>query len=143
MRQDHLLVYNLHVSGNHTYAVSQAGVLVHNKAAQIKAVSTDEGGLTPRAARREAMRQADIPTSQQPQAQVSVGATDGTKAGRQYTYEKPTPGGGTQTMSVQHSLTDRVKGHGPHWEAGPVKPGGQTDSLGRPRLTNDKAKVNE
>lgn len=40
-RQDHLLVYNLHVTGNHTYAVSQAGVLVHNKAMQVKPVSED------------------------------------------------------------------------------------------------------
>jgi hypothetical protein len=37
-RQDHFLVYNLHVASNHTYAVSQAGVLVHNKAAQIKPI---------------------------------------------------------------------------------------------------------
>jgi RHS repeat-associated protein len=40
-RQDHLLVYNLHVTGNHTYAVSEAGALVHNKAAQIKPVPSD------------------------------------------------------------------------------------------------------
>jgi RHS repeat-associated protein len=37
-RQEHLAVYNLRVEVNHTYAVSQAGVLVHNKAAQIKPV---------------------------------------------------------------------------------------------------------
>lgn len=46
-RQDHLLVYNLHVTGNHTYAVSQAGVLVHNKAAQIKEVPS-EAASTPK-----------------------------------------------------------------------------------------------
>ena len=38
-RQAHVLVYNLRVENNHTYAVSQAGVLVHNKAMQIKPVA--------------------------------------------------------------------------------------------------------
>jgi RHS repeat-associated protein len=96
---------------------------------------------TPWAARREAMRAAGIPTSQQPTGQTSVTAPDGSPAGRQYTYVTPQPGGGTQTQSVQHSLTD--EDHDAHWEAGPVKPSGQTDSLGRPRLTNDKVKVDD
>ena len=103
--------------------------------------SSPEATKSPRAARREAMRDADIPTSQQPVSQTSVKTPDGTPAGRQYTYETPKPGGGTQTKSVQHSLTDSE--HGPHWEAGSVKPGGQTDSLERPRLTNAKVKVDE
>jgi RHS repeat-associated protein len=130
----HVRVYNLTVEGNHTYSVSGLGVLVHNGCGQ---------DLTPRAARRQAMRDAGVPTSQQPRVQVSVKAKNGTKVGRQYTYDKPTSGGGNQTISVQHSLTDSVKGHGPHWEAGPVKPGGQTDSVGRPRLTGGKVKVHE
>jgi RHS repeat-associated protein len=101
-------------------------------------------GLSPRAARRRAMREAGIPTSLQPTAQRSP-RVPGTNVpgGRQYTYHVPAPGGGTQTMSVQHSLTDRVPGHGPHWEAGPVKLAGQTDGLGRPRLQSSKVKVEE
>jgi RHS repeat-associated protein len=101
------------------------------------------GGGSPRATRRQTMREAGIPTSQQPVGQTSARAPGNQPAGRQYTYEVPAAGGGTRTMSVQHSLTDRVPGHGSHWEAGPVKPGGQTDSLGRPRLTSDKVKVDE
>lgn len=93
-------------------------------------------------ARREAMRQAGIPTSQQPTKQQSV--TGWTKegkqyAGRQYEYEVPAPGGGTRKASVQHSLTD--DDHDPHWEAGAVKIKGQTDGVCRPRLVSDKAKV--
>jgi RHS repeat-associated protein len=109
------------------------------------AVETVKKGekLTPRAARRQAMREADIPTSQQPEGQTSVKTPDGKEAGRQYDYVTPAPGGGTQKKSVQHSLTDQVPEHGPHWEAGNVKPGGQTDSLGRPRLSNEKVKVEE
>ncbi len=101
--------------------------------------------LTPRAARRQVMRDAGIPTSQQPIAQQSPRiAGSGTPVGRQYTYEIPRPGGGTQRHSVQHSLTDRVKGHGPHWEAGPVKSGRRVDPAGRPRLQEGaKRKVEE
>lgn len=90
------------------------------------------------------MREAGIPTTQQPSSQQSPRVPgEMTPGGRQYTYEVPAPGGGVQQMSVQHSLTDRVPGHGPHWEAGPIKPGGQVDTLGRPRLRSGKVKVNE
>jgi hypothetical protein len=91
------------------------------------------------------MRKAGIPTSQQPVSQQSPRASGTNEAaGRQYTYEVPKPGGGTQEVSVQHSLTDRVEGHGPHWEAGPVKSGGRRDPLGRPRLQEGaKVKVEE
>jgi hypothetical protein len=102
--------------------------------------------LSPRAARRKAMRKAGIPTSQQPKSQesVTVWTKDGEiKAGRQYTYEVPTKGGGTKEMSVQHSLTDDVEGHCPHWEAGDVKSDNRTDSIGRPRLKSTKSKVDE
>lgn len=94
------------------------------------------------------MREAGLPTSQQPQAQRSVWSKGGASgppqpAGRQYSYTVSTPGGGSTTFSVQHSLTDDVPDHGPHWEAGEVKAGGQSDSLGRPRLTSGKSKVEE
>ena len=99
--------------------------------------------LSPRAARRQAMREAGIPTSQQPISQQSARANPvAPPAGRQYTYEVD-----GQTMSVQHSLTDDVPGHGPHWEAGTVKPDdyGQPrlDRVGRPKLENSKVKVEE
>jgi len=103
--------------------------------------------VSPRAARRQAAAGAGVPRSQQPAGQRSVkGRVDGkeTPAGRQYDYDTPTPGGGAPSrVSVQHSLSDNVPGHGPHWEAGPPKPGGQTDSVGRPRLQNNKVKVDE
>lgn len=91
---------------------------------------------TSRQARRESMRQAGIPTSQQPVKQIH------TPAGRQMHYELPRPGGQKKPMVVTHQTTDRVPGHGPHWEAGPAKQPQRTDPLGRTRVTNDKAKVN-
>jgi len=103
----------------------------------------DASKNTPRANRRQAMRKAGIPTSQQPTGQRSFSTRDGKPAGRQYDYEGTAPGGGSVDQSVQHSLTDRVPGHRAHWEAGTVKSGGQRDSLGRPRLQSDKSKVNE
>jgi len=105
-----------------------------------------QSGVSSRVARRQAMRDADIPTSQQPSGQRSVtihGPKGRVNVGRQYDYNVPASGGGTQQMSVQHSLTDDVPGHGPHWEAGKVKKSGEADSVGRPKLQNDKAKVDE
>jgi len=99
--------------------------------------------LSQRAATREAKRQAGIPTSQQPVSQTSQRAADGTKVGRQQTFETPKPGGGTQTKSVQISR-DRVGTHAgqPQVEAGNVKPGGQVDRAGRPRIQNpEKVRV--
>ena len=95
------------------------------------AVSSSQ--MTQRAARREAMRKAGIPTSQVPVSQMS------TPAGRQLTFEVPKPGGGTETKIVQNQLLDR--NHGPHIEAGRPKKNGQTDPSGRSRLRNDKVKV--
>lgn len=89
---------------------------------------------TARAARREAMRQEGIPTSQQPSNQLS------TKGGRQHQYEVPKAGGGTQTKIVTNQLKDR--NHGPHYEAGKPKSPRRTDPGGRLRHTNDKTKVN-
>jgi RHS repeat-associated protein len=94
----------------------------------------DGGGKdTTRAARREAMRQEGIPTSQQPSSQTS------TEAGRQSTYEVPKAGGGTQTKIVTNQLKD--ENHGPHVEAGAPKANGQTDPSGRLRHANPKTKV--
>ena len=95
--------------------------------------SSGSGQDTTRAARREAMRQEGIPTSQQPSSQTS------TEAGRQYTYEVPKEGGGTQTKIVTNQLKD--ENHGPHVEAGAPKANGQTDPSGRLRHANPKIKV--
>jgi len=85
-------------------------------------------------AQRESMRQEGIPTSQQPDKQVS------TKAGRQYTYTVSKPGGGKQTKIVTRQHADR--NHGTHVEAGSPKANGQTDPSGRARHSNNKTKVN-
>jgi RHS repeat-associated protein len=97
--------------------------------------------LTSSAARREAMREQGIPTSQQPRSQSQ------NASGRAYEYEVGAPGGGTQTMSVQQQTLDRSHPGQAHWEAGKVKTDprtGQTrtSTHGRPKLTNDKSKVN-
>jgi RHS repeat-associated protein len=99
--------------------------------------------LSQRAASRAAKRQVGVPTSQQPKAQTSGRASDGTKVGRQQTYEVAKPGGGTESVSVQVSR-DRVGSHAnqSQIEAGRTKPTGQLDGGGRPRIQNeDKVRV--
>lgn len=49
-------------------------------------------------------------------------------------------GGGTTKKQVQQQTKDR--NHGPHWETGTPKPGGQQDPLGRDRLQGGKSKSN-
>jgi len=56
-----------------------------DEAAKAASQGTQDAPKTPRAARREAMRQAGIPTSQQPESQTSVKTPEGEPAGRQYT----------------------------------------------------------
>ena len=91
---------------------------------------------TMRAGQRQAMREEEIPTSQQPSSQSN------TEAGRQYTYEVPKAGGGTETKLVQRNNgTDRSHPGQMHVEAGRPKANGQTDRIGRPRLDNNKTKV--
>ncbi len=100
------------------------------------------GGLTSgsNAARREAMRDAGIPTSQQPLSQSR------SASGREYSYEVPAPGGGTQRASVQQQTLDRSHPGQSHWEAGVVKTDLRTgqviyNNYGCPRLQNGKSKV--
>lgn len=86
------------------------------------------------------MRDAGIPTSQQPVSQSR------NAAGREYAYDVPAPGGGTQRMSVQQQTMDRSHPGQAHWEAGRVKTDPRTGAVrennyGRPALTNDKSKV--
>lgn len=93
----------------------------------------DPAFVSSRAARRQAMREAGIPTSAQPVGQID------TAAGRQYIYEA-----NGKRYAVTQQTTDRVAGHGPHWEVGQVKPPSDYghDPLGRVRVRNEgKVKV--
>jgi RHS repeat-associated protein len=101
--------------------------------------TTEKTAETSKAARREVMREEGIPTSQQPSSQSK------NKSGREYTYEVPKEGGGTQKKSVQQQTMDESHKDQPHWEAGKVKTdeSGNTrmNNHGRPKLENDKSKV--
>ncbi|WP_345537551.1 RHS repeat-associated core domain-containing protein, partial [Variovorax defluvii] len=104
------------------------------------AKGAEAGALTSRAARREAMRDAGIPTSQQPVSQSR------NLSGREYSYDVPAPGGGNLRMSVQQQTMDRSHAGQPHWEAGRVKTDPESgatrqNNYGRPALANDKSKV--
>ena len=70
---------------------------------------------TSRAARREAMRESGIPTSQQPASQFK------TKSGYVYNYDAPTSSNSKNFKSVQQQTLDRSHPNAPHWEAGNVK----------------------
>lgn len=129
-------VHNLTIHGLTNYYITTTTgtrALVHNT------YYTDDNGIihaaTSRAARRESMRGAGIPTSQHPDFQAR------TQAGWTYEYDVPQSGGGTQRMAVSDETTDRVPGHKPHWEAGRVKDGNRRDPYGRSRVYNDKTKV--
>jgi hypothetical protein len=96
------------------------------------------------------MRKEGIPTSQQPVSQSR------NESGREYQYEVPKPGGGTEMKSVQQQTMDTSHPGENHWEAGSVKVDPvrldpatgtvQTDAVrmnphGRPKLTNTKSKM--
>lgn len=88
-----------------------------------------------RGARLEAMDKVGVPKSQQP---ISQGQT---ASGRHYTYETTASGGGKQQFGVQQQTLDRNHLGQPHWEAGPLKPSGEVNRYGVPRLDNSKVKV--
>lgn len=100
------------------------------------AVDLAETLSSSRAARREAMKLEGIPRSQQPSAQIR------TPAGMQYEYQVPAKGGKVVTKIVTQQTTDRVAGHGPHWEAGLIKNKTDRDPYGRLRVRNGKTKTN-
>ncbi|WP_197432258.1 RHS repeat-associated core domain-containing protein, partial [Pseudomonas lundensis] len=95
--------------------------------------------VTSRAARREAMRQARIPTSQQPISQSK------NNSGWEYRYETPQPGGGKGLASVQQQTMDVSHPDQPHWEAGKVKldddGNPRMSRHGRPQIRNGKGKA--
>jgi RHS repeat-associated protein len=114
---------------------------VHDPNSWIDVFGLDEALQSSRAARREAMRQAGIPTSQQPLSQSK------NKSGYEYTYEVPKAEGGTELKSVQQQTMDRSHVGEPHWEAGKVKideaGNPRMNDYGRPKLENEgKKKVN-
>ena len=101
-------------------------------------VKSETKAVSSRAARREVMRKEGIPTSQQPISQSK------NSSGREYMYETPKAGGGTRIKSVQQQTLDRSHKGQPHWEAGTVKSDNGTiftNRYGRPKLTNNKSKV--
>ena len=96
---------------------------------------------TSRAARRESMRDEGIPTSQQPKSQSK------NESGREYQYDVPKEGGGTEVKTVQQQTKDRSHQDEPHWESGSVKTNPETNEVrynkyDRPKMSNDKSKVN-
>ena len=103
----------------------------------VPAVGSAETFPSSRAARREAMRREGIPTSQQPSAQLR------TSAGMQYEYKIRDQDGNVVTKIVTQQTTDRVPGHGPHWEAGLAKPEAKygRNPLGRLRVEQKKSKA--
>ena len=93
---------------------------------------------TSRAARRDVMRKEGIPTSTQPKSQSK------NASGREYTYEVPKKGGGTELKSVQQQTLDRSHKEQPHWEAGKIKMDKdipQFNKYNRPKLKSDKSKT--
>ncbi len=79
------------------------------------------------------MRLAGIPMSAK-----LIGQLD-TPSGRQLLYKVD-----GKVIAVTEQRTDRVAGHGPHWEVGEVKPPAEygLDPLGRHRVRNEgKVKV--
>jgi len=109
----------------------------HSQAMEMR---KDGEASTSREARREVMREQGIPTSQQPSSQSK------SESGREYTYEVPKSGGGTETKVVQQQTMDRGHESQPHWEVGKPKTDPRagevrTDSYGRAKLRNDKSKV--
>lgn len=93
-----------------------------------------------REARREVMREQGIPTSQTPMSQSR------NASGREYTYEVPKRGGGTEIKAVQQQTLDRSHPGQGHWEGGAVKTHPRTGEVrmnpyGWSRLTSDKSKV--
>jgi hypothetical protein len=113
-----------------------------------KAMDKDPGsgfvaaeGIRKNAARKQVMREENIPTSQQPVSQSR------NQSGIEYRYEVPSPGGGTEMKSVQQQTLDSSHLGQGHWEAGSVKIDPLTGKIrmnkyDRPKLNNNKSKVN-
>ena len=116
------------------------GVRAGKALGNVADAAKDAADLTKDAARRKVMEKQGIPTSQQPISQSR------NASGREYQYEVPKPGGGTEIKSVQQQTLDRSHPEQAHWEAGTVKTDPltgeiRTNDYGRSKLYNDKSKV--
>ena len=107
--------------------------IVETGGAKVAEKVAEKVAPTSNAARREAMRDAGIPTSQQPASQSK------NASGRSYEYEV-----GGQKKTVQQQTKDRSHDQ-KHWEAGGVQKtkDGLTKqgNYGRPKIEQEKAKV--
>lgn len=84
------------------------------------------------------MRQAGLPTSLQPRSATYYSAGYGQGGGYQYVYDY---NGKTWVVTDNWNDLNADTKHGPHWEVGEAKPGGQRDSLGRLRVDSNKTKA--
>jgi RHS repeat-associated protein len=123
--QGHLLVYNLRVTGNHTYAVSQKGVLVHNKSAQVKPIPRDLPNANQ--ALRDAKEAWDVPKSAQPDKTIKPGTPEGDAAGLDgrnvKLYEYTNNKGEKIHVRQDKPATYNENGagdQGPHFNSGPA-----------------------
>jgi RHS repeat-associated protein len=104
-------VYNLQVSGLHTYFVGLAGVWVHN--------SCDLPGRN--GAFRDAKRAADLPMNSRPTVSYEWIRDHPGVQGRKYTFVKPD---GSIVTIREHSLGHPISGQGPHFNVEIRAPGG-------------------
>ncbi|MPZ78938.1 MAG: hypothetical protein GEV28_00440 [Actinophytocola sp.] len=118
-------VYNLTVSGVHTYYVLSGPVPVLAR--------NDDGGndLSRETVRLLAMRMAGIPVDAEPVDIIR------NASGVQYVYDMD-----GRNMLVTENTMDRSHPGQPHWEAGEMKQNQQVDNHGRWRVANNKIKVN-
>ena len=116
--------------------VVDATKVVNKSDDTVETVKTVE---TSSAARRESMRDANIPTSQQPKSQSK------NESGWEYVYETVEPGGKKGLKSVQQQTLDSSHKDQPHWESGNVKKDDwgnpRYNQYGRTKLESDKSKV--
>lgn len=104
-RAEGATVYNFEVAKNHTYFVGNLGVLVHN---QCRPPNLTPLGAGRDGAFNQAKRDAGVPTSQQPSAtRPNTDRNGNPTPGRQYDFDVPAPGGGTQRVTIR----DDAGGH--------------------------------
>lgn len=130
------------VSPSYSRGVGHANSITGGKTAQSPSVTMAQPApVTSNAARKQVMRDQGVPTSQQPISQTK------NASGYEYQYQTPKSGGGTEVKSVQQQTLDRSHPGQKHWEAGAVKTDPLTgqarmNDYGRPKLENNKSKVN-
>ena len=134
---------DLSIFGGFLTGKPQAGVMMEEAeapaviASEVGNASAETRGVdaiaeSSNAARREAMRQGGLPTSQQPRSQVR------SPHGNSYEYDVNMPGGGRTTGVVTNDPRPMSahNPHGPHWEAGAAKSPARRDPAERLRMQN-------